>query len=149
MLKIFLLTFIFATPQMAIGDIYKFVDTDGHVYYQDHARNSSYKLVVKTEALNSHDKQPKRDLKGTPTTPTPARISYNSGSFSSDSKLSLWPDASYKEQAKICESITGVFNNPKITPLKLCLYLTEMADDGNADFMKIYQVAALLIEIAK
>lgn len=152
MIKIFLFIIGLVVSLTAVGDIYKFVDPDGHVYFSDELKNSSYKLIIKSSAVKYSNKLPKKrsqkELKEISILP-PAQISHSSSYFSSNSKLELWPNASYKEQAKICESMAAVFNNPKITPLKLCLYLTEMANDGSADFMKISQVAALLITIAK
>jgi soluble lytic murein transglycosylase-like protein len=37
---------------LALADIYKFVDNDGHVYYTDKPTNSSYKRIIRTRALN-------------------------------------------------------------------------------------------------
>jgi soluble lytic murein transglycosylase-like protein len=34
------------------ADIYKFIDTDGHVYYTDKPKNSLYKRIIRTRALN-------------------------------------------------------------------------------------------------
>lgn len=34
-----------------IADIYKFTDTDGHVYYTDEPRNSLYKRIIKTRPI--------------------------------------------------------------------------------------------------
>jgi len=36
----------------ALADIYKFVDTDGRVYYTDKPTNSSYKRIIRTRALH-------------------------------------------------------------------------------------------------
>lgn len=150
MLKIFSFIFILTSPVTVIGDIYRFVDPKGQVYYTDKPVNNAYKRLIRTRALNySPDKRFTKEGKEKPSNMPSNRPGYNLGSFSSNSKLSLWTSASYKEQANVCESMSNVLNDPKITPLNLCLYLTEMAENGNANFMKISQVAAIYITVVK
>ena len=36
----------------ALADIYKFVDTDGRIYYTDKPKNGLYKRIIRTRALN-------------------------------------------------------------------------------------------------
>jgi hypothetical protein len=150
MVKIFSLMIILASPAIAVADVYKFVDSDGRVFYIDEPSSNAYKRIIKSKELSySQDKGFTKKAKEKTSNIPSYKPGKEIGSLSSDSKLSLWISASYKEQANVCESISGVFKNPKLTQLNLCLYLTEMAKDSNADFMKISQVAAIYITVAK
>ncbi|MCX7098313.1 MAG: lytic transglycosylase domain-containing protein [Methylococcales bacterium] len=48
-IAVVLLTLFISTEVMA--DIYKFVDSDGHVYYTDEPRHSLYKRIIKTKPV--------------------------------------------------------------------------------------------------
>lgn len=37
-------------PQLAVADIYKFVDRDGRIYYTDQPKNNKYKRIIKSRA---------------------------------------------------------------------------------------------------
>ena len=60
-----------------------------------------------------------------------------------EDKPSEWHSASYSEQSKMCESIANALNKPNVTAPDLCVYLPEMSSGGEADFMRISQMAAL------
>lgn len=78
-----------------------------------------------------------------------AMLSSNVFALSLDDKLSAWHTASYSEQAKMCESIANELKKPNVTAPDLCVYLSEMSSGGEADFMKIIQLAALYATVAK
>lgn len=48
-MAVMLLAFLVSTEVAA--DIYKFTDSDGHVYYTDEPRHSLYKRIIKTKAI--------------------------------------------------------------------------------------------------
>ncbi|MEI7796884.1 MAG: hypothetical protein WCI06_09660 [Methylococcaceae bacterium] len=73
----------------------------------------------------------------------------NSFALSLDDKLGSWHTASYSEQAKMCESIANSLKRPSVTASGLCSYLSEIASSGEADFMRISQVAAVYATVAK
>jgi soluble lytic murein transglycosylase-like protein len=52
MIRIAVILTSFLISSEALADIYKFVDTDGRVYYTDKPTNSSYKRIIRTRALN-------------------------------------------------------------------------------------------------
>jgi hypothetical protein len=78
-----------------------------------------------------------------------AIFSSNVFALSLDDKLSAWRSASYSEQAKMCESIANALKKPNVTAPDLCIYLSEMSSGGEAEFMKISQLAALYATVAK
>jgi len=47
---VFLTTLLISNE--ALADIYKFIDTDGRIYYTDKPKNSLYKRIIRTRALN-------------------------------------------------------------------------------------------------
>lgn len=76
-------------------------------------------------------------------------FSSNVFALSLDDKLSAWRTASYSEQAKICKAIANALKKPNVTAPDLCIYLSEMSSGGEAEFMKISQLAALYATLAQ
>jgi len=52
MLKIAVIFLTLLATDEVLADIYKFVDTDGHVFYTDEPKHSLYKRIIRTRALN-------------------------------------------------------------------------------------------------
>jgi len=47
-MKIVVMLAMLLSSTQVVADIYKFVDTDGRIYYTDEPRNKLYKLIIKT-----------------------------------------------------------------------------------------------------
>ena len=47
-MKIVIMLAMLLSSTQVVADIYKFVDTDGRIYYTDEPRNKLYKLIIKT-----------------------------------------------------------------------------------------------------
>lgn len=52
MMKIAVVFLSLLAADEVLADIYKFVDTDGRVYYTDEPKHSLYKRIIRTRALN-------------------------------------------------------------------------------------------------
>jgi len=52
MMKIAVIFLTLLATDQALADIYKFVDTDGRVYYTDEPKHSLYKRIIRTRAMN-------------------------------------------------------------------------------------------------
>lgn len=62
--------------------------------------------------------------------------------LSTSDNLGSWRQASYSEQAQLCENMANRLNKPELTASSLCACILQTAGDGGADFMKVSETAA-------
>ncbi len=62
--------------------------------------------------------------------------------LSATDSLGDWREASYVEQAQLCETIVRRLNQPKLEASTMCICISGIAGDGGVDFMKISETAA-------